>query len=231
MCQTGKPLGFGFVEYHDAESAASARRNLNNYEVNGRRLRVDMPSQSSSKSAAPAAGNALAKNASLPDVKRPRTEGAGGEQVASVVASMTPAQVYQIVQQTKALVDSNPETAKGLLMSNPQLAYAVLQAQVLLGMAPQLVQAARQRKFQQQQQQQLMQAQQQQQSQHQRIAYSEEALAQAFGDLDEEQRSLLIRVLSMPEHVLEALSPEDRMEAIGLRQKAQDLIAHVQKSQ
>ena len=33
--------------------------------------------------------------------------------------------------------------ARALLISNPQLAYAVLQAQVLLGMAPQLLQAAR----------------------------------------------------------------------------------------
>ena len=45
LSQTGKPLGFGFIEFHDAESAASARRNLNNFELNGRRLRVDLPSQ------------------------------------------------------------------------------------------------------------------------------------------------------------------------------------------
>ncbi|KAL7746784.1 hypothetical protein RI367_007830 [Sorochytrium milnesiophthora] len=38
---TGKPRGFGFGEYVDAESAASAVRNLNNYEVNGRPIRVD----------------------------------------------------------------------------------------------------------------------------------------------------------------------------------------------
>ncbi|KAJ1564864.1 Cleavage stimulation factor subunit 2, partial [Cladochytrium tenue] len=38
---TGKPKGFGFCSYQDAETAASAVRNLNNREVNGRMLRID----------------------------------------------------------------------------------------------------------------------------------------------------------------------------------------------
>ncbi|RUS35287.1 hypothetical protein BC938DRAFT_473159 [Jimgerdemannia flammicorona] len=38
---TGRPKGYGFCEYHDAETAASAVRNLNNYDVGGRQLRVD----------------------------------------------------------------------------------------------------------------------------------------------------------------------------------------------
>lgn len=103
-----------------------------------------------------AASNAAAPNVDM--VKRPRVDGAGGEQVASVIANMNPGEVYHIVQQTKQIVDSNPEQvqvekcqdvvsqflkARALLISNPQLAYAVLQAQVLLGMAPQLLQAAR----------------------------------------------------------------------------------------
>ena len=38
---TGKPKGFGFCEYRDEETALSARRNLQGYEINGRQLRVD----------------------------------------------------------------------------------------------------------------------------------------------------------------------------------------------
>src|SRR5881275_3294554 len=38
---TGKPKGFGFAEYADAEIAASAVRNLDNFEIMGRKLRVD----------------------------------------------------------------------------------------------------------------------------------------------------------------------------------------------
>lgn len=39
--ETGKPKGYGFCEYKDAETALSAMRNLNGYEIGGRTLRVD----------------------------------------------------------------------------------------------------------------------------------------------------------------------------------------------
>lgn len=42
--ETGKSKGYGFVQYHDTESAKSAVRNLNNYLFGGRNLRVDFAS-------------------------------------------------------------------------------------------------------------------------------------------------------------------------------------------
>ena len=39
--ETGQPKGFGFLEYSDTDSAQSAIRNLNEYDLNGRTLRVD----------------------------------------------------------------------------------------------------------------------------------------------------------------------------------------------
>lgn len=42
---TGRSKGYGFAEYIDAETAASAVRNLDNYEIMGRKLRVDYSSQ------------------------------------------------------------------------------------------------------------------------------------------------------------------------------------------
>ncbi|KAJ3023799.1 hypothetical protein HKX48_000933 [Thoreauomyces humboldtii] len=39
--ETGKPKGYGFCTFQDAETAASAVRNLNNYDVGGRQLRID----------------------------------------------------------------------------------------------------------------------------------------------------------------------------------------------
>ncbi|RVE41696.1 hypothetical protein evm_013661 [Chilo suppressalis] len=39
--ETGKPKGYGFCEYRDQETALSAMRNLNGYEIGGRSLRVD----------------------------------------------------------------------------------------------------------------------------------------------------------------------------------------------
>jgi len=38
---TNKSKGFGFCEYHDAETASSAIRNLDGYDVGGRTLRVN----------------------------------------------------------------------------------------------------------------------------------------------------------------------------------------------
>ena len=39
--ETGKPKGYGFCEYQDTETARSCVRNLSNYELNGRNLRLD----------------------------------------------------------------------------------------------------------------------------------------------------------------------------------------------
>ncbi|KAG8906363.1 hypothetical protein FRB99_007047 [Tulasnella sp. 403] len=39
---TGKSKGYAFCEYHDHDTAASAVRNLNGTEVNGRPLRIDL---------------------------------------------------------------------------------------------------------------------------------------------------------------------------------------------
>ncbi|KAH8155119.1 uncharacterized protein LAJ45_00128 [Morchella importuna] len=43
--ETGRSKGYGFAEYIDAETAASAVRNLDGYDVMGRKLRVDYSSQ------------------------------------------------------------------------------------------------------------------------------------------------------------------------------------------
>ena len=39
--ETGKPKGYGFCEYRDAQTAESAVRNLNAVDFHGRQLRVD----------------------------------------------------------------------------------------------------------------------------------------------------------------------------------------------
>ncbi|KAI5838355.1 hypothetical protein DFP73DRAFT_485806, partial [Morchella snyderi] len=46
--ETGRSKGYGFAEYIDAETAASAVRNLDGYDIMGRKLRVDYSSQGGS---------------------------------------------------------------------------------------------------------------------------------------------------------------------------------------
>lgn len=47
--ETGKPKGYGFCEYKDQETALSAMRNLNAFDLNGRPLRVDNAASEKSK--------------------------------------------------------------------------------------------------------------------------------------------------------------------------------------
>jgi cleavage stimulation factor subunit 2 len=49
---SGKPKGFGFCTYPDPQTAASAVRNLNNYDVGGRQLRVDFADMDESEAQA-----------------------------------------------------------------------------------------------------------------------------------------------------------------------------------
>ncbi|XP_062099555.1 cleavage stimulating factor 64 isoform X2 [Humulus lupulus] len=66
--ETGKPKGYGFCEYKDEETALSARRNLQGYEINGRQLRVDFAEngKGADRSQQGRGGPGLASSADLP---------------------------------------------------------------------------------------------------------------------------------------------------------------------
>ncbi|MFH4973814.1 hypothetical protein AB6A40_000523 [Gnathostoma spinigerum] len=134
--ETGKPKGYGFCEYSDPQTAESAIRNLNGYELNGRQLRVDSAA-GGERSADEVQQLQMAFAAQQQEAQEspygPETEpGKAPEAISRSVASLPPEQMFELMKQMKQCVHNNPNEARNLLMSNPQLAYALLQAQVVM---------------------------------------------------------------------------------------------------
>ncbi|XP_038076922.1 cleavage stimulation factor subunit 2-like [Patiria miniata] len=128
--ESGKPKGYGFCEYKDQETALSAMRNLNGYELNGRALRVDNAASEKNKEelknlvpAAPASDSPFGD--AVPPHEAP-------EAISKAVASLPPEQMFELMKQMKLVIQNNPVEARNMLLQNPQLAYALLQAQVVM---------------------------------------------------------------------------------------------------
>ncbi|KAF2834799.1 hypothetical protein M501DRAFT_963515 [Patellaria atrata CBS 101060] len=145
--ETGRPKGFGFAEYADADAAASAVRNLNDHELMGRNLRVDYSNDGGSSDAAPAGYTSQAINgqetqqsmqsSTLP----PLPPGADlppdldcPDAISRTLSTLSPPQLLDILSQMKGLVSSDPVKATELLKQAPQLSYAIFQALLLLGL-------------------------------------------------------------------------------------------------
>jgi cleavage stimulation factor subunit 2 len=127
--ESGKPKGYGFCEYKDQETALSAMRNLNGFEIGGRILRVDNACTEKSRME-------MAALLSGPQVDNPYGEPCDPDQapevISKVIASLPPEQMYELMKQMKECIQNNPHEARQMLIQNPQLAYALLQAQVVM---------------------------------------------------------------------------------------------------
>lgn len=151
--ETGRPKGFGFAEFADADAAASAVRNLNDYEIMGRKLRVDWSNDNGAGDNAPAPqGQQQGQNimqtmngqppepvpaqqsSSLgplpPGVDVPPTLTCA-DTISKTLASLPTPQLLDILSQMKGLVMTDPAKATELLRQAPQLAYAIFQALLL----------------------------------------------------------------------------------------------------
>ncbi|TFK40680.1 hypothetical protein BDQ12DRAFT_679850 [Crucibulum laeve] len=158
---TGKPKGYGFCEFSDHETAMSAVRNLNNYEVGGRPLRIDLAdSDPFLEGKTTVRGELL--DSGVPGPSEPnaqwRAGGASGggrnndveaflaglppgvpvpkgstvlDHISQTLATMQPSQLMEVLAQMKAFVITHPDQAKTLLVKHPQLAYALFQSLLL----------------------------------------------------------------------------------------------------
>ena len=130
--ESGKAKGYGFAEYPDQETAQSAMRNLNNYDLSGRILRVDHASSEKSKEELRLLAQAVtgkADDSPYGDAVEPAE---APEEISKAVASLPPEQMFELMRQMKACIKNNPAEARTMLLQNPQLAYALLQAQVVM---------------------------------------------------------------------------------------------------
>ncbi|KAJ8596043.1 hypothetical protein M405DRAFT_871526 [Rhizopogon salebrosus TDB-379] len=168
--ETGKPRGYGFCEFADHETAASAVRNLNNADVGGRPLRIDLADSD------PFLEGKTTVRGELLDGSDPRGRwrdhreqhdrdrdrdrydntrdhpkpqdpnsflsglppgvpippgSTALDTISQTLATMSPAQLVEVLAQMKAFVITHPDQAKALLVAHPQYAYALFQALLL----------------------------------------------------------------------------------------------------
>ncbi|KAI7789019.1 RNA recognition domain-containing protein [Diaporthe eres] len=159
---TGRPKGFGFAEYPDADSAASAVRNLNDHEIMGRKLRVDFSNEGgagnddSGRNDRGDANNYTNSNNNNnynpPPPNGNDNPSAGGalpplppgrdlppgvtctDAISRTLNTLPPAQLLDILSSMKQLASTDPARATELLNQAPQLSYAVFQALLLMGL-------------------------------------------------------------------------------------------------
>ncbi|KAF8128701.1 hinge domain of cleavage stimulation factor subunit 2-domain-containing protein [Boletus edulis] len=159
--ETGKPRGYGFCEFADHETALSAVRNLNNVDVGGRPLRIDLAdSDPFLEGKTTVRGELLdgsdprghwrdrnrdkdrdrdhqkpqgpsAFLSSLPPGVPVPLGSTALDSISQTLGTMNPAQLVEVLAQMKAFVITHPEQARALLVAHPQYAYALFQALLL----------------------------------------------------------------------------------------------------
>ena len=141
--ETGKPRGFAFVEFENAQDALSAIRNMNEHELNGRKIRVNFSNSShletlagqlgmdmtqKTKGASSGSNNASGGTASASTSAGggSASGGMGTQAVANALKSMSRGEMYDVVAKLKDIADSDPDEARKIISGHPQLSEAIL---------------------------------------------------------------------------------------------------------
>ncbi|KAG9041882.1 hypothetical protein FS842_002409 [Serendipita sp. 407] len=138
---TGKPKGYGFCEYADHETAASAVRNLNGKEVGGRALRIDLAESDPSLEGRSTSFGELLEDERKDGVDAWLSSFPPGvpvppgktslDVITETVVNVGQARLFDALFEMKTMIIQEPEHARALLVANPQLASALLQAMVV----------------------------------------------------------------------------------------------------
>jgi len=124
---TGKSKGFAFVQYFEPESAASAVRNLDNYKVGNMHLKVNYSS-----------GKFPGNNSGSGSSGKKSGSGSDDDtgvvpEIVNIVSGIPPPQKLELLGELRALIESDRGKLQLLLDQNPQLAYAIVQSMFELG--------------------------------------------------------------------------------------------------
>ncbi|KAI8887605.1 hypothetical protein K501DRAFT_175147 [Backusella circina FSU 941] len=157
--ETGRPKGYGFCEFVDAETAASAVRNLNDYEIGGRQLRVDYAtmndnSRQNNRNNQNRHGHNNQQHHNQhhnqqhhsnqhqnqqpqnQPHQQPKTsaEASSIEEISKVLGSMNAQDLYTLMTQMKQMSTERTDFTKEFLTTNPQVAYSLFQAMVMMNL-------------------------------------------------------------------------------------------------
>jgi cleavage stimulation factor subunit 2 len=220
--ETGKPKGYGFCEYHDVETAMCAVRNLNNYEVNGRQLRVafaenELSEQRDRNERSGSGASADYHHSSSLREQKPRHESASVpisnaatpsvEMINTALASMSSTQLLEVLTQMKSLIQSNADEARQILGANPQLSYALFQALLMMGLVDTNIVMKLTQNF---------------QPQAASVTSNVPApipghILKGLEGIPEQQRNLLLQILQMSQEQINALPPDQRQHVLTIK--------------
>ncbi|KDN46542.1 hypothetical protein RSAG8_04195, partial [Rhizoctonia solani AG-8 WAC10335] len=150
--ETGKAKGYGFCEFFDHESAASAVRNLHNTDVGGRSLRIDLADADPALEGKFTSRGEILGERDGHHGKAPRASGGGGgppdiqtmlssipngvpvppgtsslDVITNAIVALGTDKQLELLQQMKQFITTNPDAARAVLVAHPQLAYACFQ--------------------------------------------------------------------------------------------------------
>ncbi|TPX70085.1 hypothetical protein CcCBS67573_g06657 [Chytriomyces confervae] len=131
---TGKPKGFGFCTFQDAEIAASAVRNLNNFEIGGRPIRIDFAEADTKDE--PNFSHSSSRYDEKPKIAAAQpviATGSSVDAISKALETIPSTQLLEVMAQLKLMAQTAPDQARALLSTNPQLAYAIFQAMLAMG--------------------------------------------------------------------------------------------------
>jgi cleavage stimulation factor subunit 2 len=119
--ELGRPKGFAFIEYNDANTALAAIRRLDGTEMNGRKLKVSYSNNSNLRDVARSIGLDVSENDALQRHEE------------KVVTGLHLHEAWDVLDFVKRLADEGTGAkARQLLEKYPQLIPALLQIEVRL---------------------------------------------------------------------------------------------------